>query len=92
MNSPATYDVVKEMLGTKGTPYSPEAETKIEDFSADYGEQLVLEAARLASREGLQQISTGHVDDAKRRLRSIELNEETGRKSSMDLLEGDSWA
>lgn len=72
MNNIAVYDVVKKMLGTKGEPYSPEAEVKIQDFSADYGEQLVLEAARLASREGAQQISTTCVDKAKERLRSIE--------------------
>lgn len=72
MNNLADYAVIQKILRTKGIPYSPEAETNIQDFSVDYGEQLVLEAARLASREGLQQISTGHVDDAKKRLRSVE--------------------
>jgi hypothetical protein len=66
------YAVIQKMLRTEGHPYSPEAGTNIQDLSVDYGKQLVLEAARLASREGLQQISTGHVDDARKRLRSIE--------------------
>lgn len=72
MNNTAPYDVVKTMLGTEGEPYSPEAKTKIEDFSADYGVELVLEAARVAERDGVQQISCIHVEEAKKRLRSIE--------------------
>ena len=72
MNNTAPYDVVKTMLATEGEPYSPEAKTKIEDFSADYGVELVLEAARVAERDGVQQISCIHVEAAKNRLRSIE--------------------
>jgi hypothetical protein len=72
MNNLADYNVVKTMLGTEGEPYSPAAKTKIEDFSADYGVQLVLEAARIAKRDSIQQISPTHVEEAKKRLRSIE--------------------
>ena len=72
MNNIAPYDVVKTMLATEGEPYSPEAKIKIEDFSADYGVELVLEAARVAERDGVQQISCIHVEEAKKRLRSIE--------------------
>ena len=71
------YDVVKRMLHTEGEPYSPEADTKIKAFSADYREQLVLEAAQVAERDDVQQISCIHVEEAKKRLRSIERRNRT---------------
>lgn len=63
---------VKRMLKTDGTPFSPEARIQIENLATDYAEGLVLEAARLARRESLQQISTAHVEEAKKRLLSID--------------------
>jgi hypothetical protein len=63
---------IQKTLRTEGEPYSPEAKRKIEDFSEAYAAELVWEAARLASREGVQQIGTVHVEEAKRRLLSID--------------------
>lgn len=72
MNNPATCDVVKKKPTTKGKPYSPEAEAKLEYFSVAYGKELVVEAERVARWEDVDQISCIHVEEAKRRLRSIE--------------------
>jgi len=72
MNNPATCDIVKKKTVTKGKPYSPAAEKKLEDFSVAYGKELVVEAERVARWEEVDQISRIHVEEAKRRLRSIE--------------------
>ncbi|MCI5139237.1 MAG: hypothetical protein D3922_12660 [Candidatus Electrothrix sp. AR1] len=72
MNNMTSDDVVRTLLGTEGDPYSPEAEATIKDFFSDYSVELVLEAARLAKRDSVQQISSVHVEEAKKRLRSIE--------------------
>ena len=72
MNNPATFNIVKKKHVTKGKPYSPEAEAKLEYFSVAYGKELVVEAERVAKWEDVDQISCIHVKEAKRRLRSIE--------------------
>ncbi len=73
--SPEKQDIyisVQEMLKTKGWPYSPEAQKAIEEAGSTYAEDLILEAAKLARREQAQQISTGHIDEAKQRILSID--------------------
>jgi hypothetical protein len=72
MNNPATFDIVNKKPVTKGKPYSPAAEAKLEYFSVAYGKELVVEAERVAKWEDVDQISCIHVEEAKRRLRSIE--------------------
>ncbi|MCW5200129.1 hypothetical protein VU05_05505 [Desulfobulbus sp. F1] len=72
MNNPLTCDTVKKKPVTKGKPYSPEAAAKLEYFSVVYGKKLVVEAERVAKEEYVDQISCIHVEEAERRLRSIE--------------------
>ena len=72
MNDIASDDVVRTLLRTEGDPYSPEARVTINGCFTEYAEQLVLEATHLAKRDSLQQISPVHVEEAKKRLRSIE--------------------
>jgi hypothetical protein len=72
MNDTASDDVVRTLLGTEGDPYSPEARVTINEYFTEYAEQLVYEATHLAKRDSLQQISPVHVEEAKKRLRSIE--------------------
>jgi hypothetical protein len=72
MKNEAGCAEIQKTLRTQGEPYSPEAKRKIEDFSEAYAAELIWEAARLASREGVQQIGTVHVEEAKRRLLSID--------------------
>lgn len=72
MNNPATCDIVKKKPVTKGKPYSLEAEAKLEYFSVAYGKELVVEAERIAKWDDADQINCKHVEEAKRRLRSVE--------------------
>jgi hypothetical protein len=72
MNNIASDDVVRALLETEGDPYSPEAKARTRDFFTDYSVELLLEAARLAKRDSVQQVSSVHVEEAKKRLRSVE--------------------
>ncbi len=72
MNNIASDDVVRTLLETEGDPYSPEAKARIRDFFTDYSVELLLEAARLAKRDSVQQVSSVHVEEARKRLRSVE--------------------
>ena len=74
-----TDDELQRMLKTNGPPISPEAQIIIEDAATGYAEDLVLEAARLARRENLQQIGTAHVKEAQKRLLSIDRRNWTKR-------------
>ena len=65
-------DRIKKTLKTRGNPFSPEAETMIEKVSGDYAKSLIFEALTLASRVDSQQIGTTHVEEAKKRLLSID--------------------
>ena len=62
----------QKILKTSGSPYSPEAKSQIESLALDYAYDLASEGTRLAKREGLQQIGTAHVYEAKKRLFSID--------------------
>jgi len=58
----------KSALRTKGDAWAPEALELLRNVAADLAKEIYEEAIKAAKREGLQQVSMVHVQEARRKL------------------------